>query len=172
MLLHCESLAIALQRLSILVLSYSLPSLLLIYFLSLLSIFSLYLQCFSSLKVPFLFSHRFLSSEPFLCSSCFRTVLGSAPPQQSSESVSLSHRLKEQHSSADRNIERIENAEHRDADMCVCRLAPDVGESSSLCSHHYCSATSHIGVVIKAGVLQLCRQYLYAFCFEESDTFL
>ena len=82
MLLHRESLAIALQRLSILVLSYSLPYLLLICFLSLLSIFSLYLQCFSSLKVPFLSSHRFLSSEPFLCSPCFITVLGSAPPHQ------------------------------------------------------------------------------------------
>lgn len=88
MLLHRESLAIALQMLIILILSYSLPYLhliyfsflLLIFFLSLLSIFSLSLQRFSSLIVSFLSRHRFLFSALFLCSSCVRTVLGSAPP--------------------------------------------------------------------------------------------
>ena len=94
MLLHRESLAIALQMLSILILSYSLPSLHLIFFLSssylsspfflfslsLLSIFSLSLQRFSYLIVPFLSRHCFLFSASFFCSSCFRTVLGSAPP--------------------------------------------------------------------------------------------
>ena len=95
MLLHRESLAIALQMLSILILSYSLPSLHLIFFLSssylfplpsssfflsLLSIFSLSLQRFSYLIVPFLSRHRFLFSALFLCSSCVRTILGSAPP--------------------------------------------------------------------------------------------
>ena len=94
MLLHRESLAIALQMLSILILSYSLPSLHLIFFLSssylfslpsssflsLLSIFSLSLQRFSYLIVPFLSRHCFLLSASSLCLSCFRTVLGSAPP--------------------------------------------------------------------------------------------
>ena len=94
MLLHRESLAIALQILSILILSYSLPSLHLIFFLSssylfslpsssflsLLSIFSLSLQRFSYLIVPFLSRHCFLLSAFSLCLSCFRTVLGSAPP--------------------------------------------------------------------------------------------
>ena len=94
MLLHRESLAIALQMLSILILSYSLPSLHLIFFLSssylfslpsssflsLLSIFSLSLQRFSYLIVPFLSRHCFLFSASFFCLSCFRTVLGSAPP--------------------------------------------------------------------------------------------
>lgn len=73
MLLHRESLAIALQMLSILILSYSLPSLLL-------SIFPISLQRFSYLIVPFLSRHCFLFSASFFCSSCFRTVLGSAPP--------------------------------------------------------------------------------------------
>lgn len=95
MLLHRESLAIALQMLSILILSYSLPSLHLIFFLSSsylfslpssfflslsLSIFSLSLQRFSYLIVPFPSRHCFLLSAFSLCSSCFRTVLGSAPP--------------------------------------------------------------------------------------------
>ena len=95
MLLHRESLAIALQILSILILSYSLPSLHLIFFsffflsffspfflfsFSLLSIFSLSLQRFSYLIVPFLSRHCFLLSASSLCLSCFRTVLGSAPP--------------------------------------------------------------------------------------------
>ena len=94
MLLHRESLAIALQMLSILILSYSLPSLHLIFFLSssylfslpsssflsILFIFSLSLQRFSYLIVPFLSRHCFLLSAFFLCLSCFRTVLGSAPP--------------------------------------------------------------------------------------------
>ena len=94
MLLHRESLAIALQILSILILSYSLPSLHLIFilsssylfslpsssFLSLLSIYSLSLQRFSYLIVPFLSRHCFLLSASSLCLSCFRTVLGSAPP--------------------------------------------------------------------------------------------
>ena len=94
MLLHRESLAITLQMLSILILSYSLPSLHLIFFLSssylfslpsssflsLLSIFSLSLQRFSYLIVPFLSRHCFLLFASSLCSSCFRTVLGSAPP--------------------------------------------------------------------------------------------
>ena len=95
MLLHRESLAIALQILSILILSYSLPSLHLIFSLSssylfslpsssfslsLLSIFSLSLQRFSYLIVPFLSRHCFLLSAFSLCLSCFRTVLGSAPP--------------------------------------------------------------------------------------------
>ena len=94
MLLHRESLAIALQMLSILILSYSLPSLHLIFFLSssylfslpsssflsLLSIYSLSLQRFSYLIVPFLSRHCFLLSASSLCLSCFRTVLGSAPP--------------------------------------------------------------------------------------------
>ena len=94
MLLHRESLAIALQMLSILILSYSLLSLHLIFFLSssylfslpsssflsLLSIYSLSLQRFSYLIVPFLSRHCFLFSALFLCSSCVRTVLGSAPP--------------------------------------------------------------------------------------------
>ena len=87
MLLHRESLAIALQILSILILSYSLPSLHLIFFLSssyLFSLsslhFSLSLQRFSYLLVPFLSRHCFLLSAFSLCSSCFRTVLGSAPP--------------------------------------------------------------------------------------------
>ena len=94
MLLHRESLAIALQMLSILILSYSIPSLHLIFFLSssylfslpsssflsLLSIFSLSLQRFSYLIVPFLSRHCFLLSAFSLCLSCFRTVLGSAPP--------------------------------------------------------------------------------------------
>ena len=94
MLLHRESLAIALQMLSILILSYSIPSLHLIFFLSssylfslpsssflsLLSIFSLSLQRFSYLIVPFLSRHCFLLSAFSLCLSCFRTVFGSAPP--------------------------------------------------------------------------------------------
>ena len=95
MLLHRESLAIALQMLSILILSYSLPSLHLIFFLSssyLFSLpsssfsslsslhFSLSLQRFSYLIVPFLSRHCFLLSAFSLCLSCFRTVLGSAPP--------------------------------------------------------------------------------------------
>ena len=95
MLLHRESLAIALQILSILILSYSLPSLHLIFFLSssylfplpsfsfssLSSLhFSLSLQRFSYLIVPFLSRHCFLLSASFFCLSCFRTVLGSAPP--------------------------------------------------------------------------------------------
>ena len=87
MLLHRESLAIALQILSILILSYSLPSLHLIFFLSssyLFSLsslhFSLSLQRFSYLIVPFLSRHCFLLSAFSLCLSCFRTVLGSAPP--------------------------------------------------------------------------------------------
>ena len=88
MLLHRESLAIALQMLSILILSYSLPSLHLIFFplpsssfSSLFSpSFSLSLQRFSYLIVPFLSRHCFLLSASSLCLSCFRTVLGSAPP--------------------------------------------------------------------------------------------
>ena len=87
MLLHRESLAIALQMLSILILSYTLPSLHLIFsspfflfFLSLYSIYSLSLQRFSYLIVPFLSRHCFLLSASSLCLSCFRTVLGSAPP--------------------------------------------------------------------------------------------
>ena len=95
MLLHRESLAIALQILSILILSYSLPTLHLIFFLSssylsplpsssFLSLFSpsfsLSLQRFSYLIVPFLSRHCFLLSASSLCLSCFRTVLGSAPP--------------------------------------------------------------------------------------------
>ena len=95
MLLHRESLAIALQMLSILILSYSLPSLHLIFslsssylfslpsllfFLFFLSIYSLSLQRFSYLIVPFLSRHCFLLSAFSLCLSCFRTVLGSAPP--------------------------------------------------------------------------------------------
>ena len=94
MLLHRESLAIALQMLSILILSYSLPSLHLIFFLSssylfplpsssfssLSSIYSLSLQRFSYLIVPFLSRHCFLLSAFSLCLSCFRTVFGSAPP--------------------------------------------------------------------------------------------
>lgn len=87
MLLHRESLAIALQILSILILSYFLPSFHLIFFLSssyLFSLsslhFSLSLQRFSYLIVPFLSRHCFLFSASFFCSSCFRTVLGSAPP--------------------------------------------------------------------------------------------
>ena len=42
--------------------------------------FSLSLQRFSYLIVPFLSRHRFLFSAFSLCLSCFRTVLGSAPP--------------------------------------------------------------------------------------------
>ena len=95
MLLHRESLAIALQMLSILILSYSLPSLHLIFFLSSSYLFplpsssfsslfspsfSLSLQRFSYLIVPFLSRHCFLLSAFSLCLSCFRTVLGSAPP--------------------------------------------------------------------------------------------
>ena len=95
MLLHRESLAITLQMLSILILSYSLLSLHLIFFLSssyLFSLpsssfsslfspsFSLSLQRFSYLIVPFLSRHCFLFSAFSLCLSCFRTVLGSAPP--------------------------------------------------------------------------------------------
>ena len=95
MLSHRESLAIALQMLSILILSYTLPSLHLIFFsffflsffspfflfsFSLLSIFSLSLQRLSYLIVPFLSRHCFLLFASSLCSSCFRTVLGSAPP--------------------------------------------------------------------------------------------
>ena len=90
MLLHRESLAIALQILSILILSYSLPSLHLIFFLSSSYLFSLPSSSFS-LSPLHLFSFSstfFLSHSPFslpsllssLCLSCFRTVLGSAPP--------------------------------------------------------------------------------------------
>ena len=88
MLLHRESLAITLQMLSILILSYSLPSLHLIFFpfffLSFFSPFFLFflslLSIFSYLIVPFLSRHCFLLSGFSLCLSCFRTVLGSAPP--------------------------------------------------------------------------------------------
>ena len=53
MLLHRESLAIALQILSILILSYSLPSLHLIFFLSSSYLFSLPSSSFLSLFSPF-----------------------------------------------------------------------------------------------------------------------
>lgn len=54
MLLHRESLAIALQMLSILILSYSLPSLHLIFILSSSYLFYLPSSSFSSLSSPFI----------------------------------------------------------------------------------------------------------------------
>ena len=53
MLLHRENLAIALQMLSILILSYSLPSLHLIFFLSSSYLFPLPSSSFFSLSSPF-----------------------------------------------------------------------------------------------------------------------
>ena len=63
-------------------------------------------------------------------------------------------------------------AQHGDANVCISFFSPQIGQSRRFRSHHDGGRSCHRSVVIEAGVLQLCSQYLYAFLLEESDTFL
>ena len=55
--------------------------------------------------------------------------------------------------------------------MCIGSATPLVGESIVLSTHHNGRTTSHVGIVIKMGILKLGGQNLDISLFQKSDTF-
>ena len=84
----------------------------------------------------------------------------------------MSDCLKKKDCSTYGDIQGVQMAQHGDANVCISFFSPQIGQSRRFCSHYDGGRACHRSVVIEAGVLQLCSQYLYAFLLEESDTFL
>ena len=81
----------------------------------------------------------------------------------------LPNRLEEEDGGANGDVERVETAEHGDADVGIGGLAPLVGEACGFGSHDYCGGTAHVDVVIETGVLKLGGEDAYASLLEEGD---
>ena len=86
-----------------------------------------------------------------------------------SQLLPLSYRLEEEDGGADGDVKGVETAEHGDADVGIGGLAPLVGETCGFGSHDYCGGTTHVDVVIEAGVLKLGGEDAYASLLEEGD---
>ena len=84
-------------------------------------------------------------------------------------SLSLSDGLKEQNGSRDRDIERVQATQHRDADMGIGSTPPLVGKSRRFRTHDDGRSLRHRGVIVEARVLQLGGEDLYAARFQEAD---
>ena len=84
-------------------------------------------------------------------------------------SVALSDGLEEEDGGTDGDVERVEPAQHGDADMCISGTAPHIGESSRLGAHHDSGSLAHVGVVIEMRVLQLGGQDANVMLFQEAD---
>lgn len=62
---------------------------------------------------------------------------------------SLSYSFIHKYCRTDTDVERVETAEHRYADMSVGSLAPLVGETCGFCSHDDGCGSLHVYIVIK-----------------------
>ena len=65
----------------------------------------------------------------------------------------LSYRFKQEYGCTYRYIQRVECAQHRNANMCIGSLAPYFRQSRRFCPHHQCRCTTHISVIIQVGIL-------------------
>ena len=63
--------------------------------------------------------------------------------------LALAHSLEHEDSGRDADVERISNAQHRNADMGIGSLTPLVSQSRSLSTHHNSGRLTHIGIVIQ-----------------------
>ena len=54
--------------------------------------------------------------------------------------------------------------------MSIGSLAPDIGQSCGFRTHDDSRTTQHVRVIIKTGVLQLCREDLNTMCLQEGNT--
>jgi hypothetical protein len=86
-----------------------------------------------------------------------------------SQLLPLPYRLEEEDGGADGDVEGVETAEHGDAYVGIGGLAPLVGETCGFGSHDYCGGTTHVDVVIEAGVLKLGGEDADISLFEEGD---
>ena len=80
--------------------------------------------------------------------------------------------LEQEDGSRDGDVERVEAAEHGDADVRVRRATPRIGEAGGLGAHHKGGRTGHFRIVIPLGILQLGRQDADAACLEPGDDLL
>ena len=84
----------------------------------------------------------------------------------------LSEGFEEKDGGGDGDVEGVEVTEHRDADVGVGGLAPDVGQAGGLCAHHDRGRLLHVRVVVEGRVLELRGEYLNMFGLEPSDGLL
>ena len=86
--------------------------------------------------------------------------------------VPLADGLEEEDGGGDGDVERVEAAEHRDADVRIRGAAPGVGEAGGFRAHDKGGRTGHFRIVIPLGILQLGRQDADAACLEPGDDLL
>ena len=67
----------------------------------------------------------------------------------------LSEGFEEKDGGGDGDVEGVEVTEHRDADVGVGGLAPDVGQAGGLGTHHDGGWLFHVSVVVEGRVLKL-----------------
>ena len=84
----------------------------------------------------------------------------------------LTYCFEEQYSCADRDVERVEAAEHGYAYVGIGRDAPLLRKAGAFRSHNDGGAAAHICVVIKRRILQLGGQDADSALLEEIDGFL
>ena len=87
-------------------------------------------------------------------------------------SLPLAEGFEEEDGGGDGDVEGVEVAEHRDADVGVGGLAPDVGQACGLGAHHDGGRLLHVSVVVQGRVLELRGEYLNMFVFEPGDGLL
>ena len=83
--------------------------------------------------------------------------------------LALADGFVEEDGGAHGNVEAVQAAQHGDADMGVCGLAPDLGEPGGLGAHDQGHAALHGGIIIEGGVLQLGGQDLDAALLEPGN---
>ena len=84
--------------------------------------------------------------------------------------LTLSDCLKHQNGGRNGDIEGVTNAQHGNLDMGISCLAPLVGQSSSLSTHHDGGGRTHACIIVVSGVLQLGSENLDAKRLQPLDT--
>ena len=84
--------------------------------------------------------------------------------------MALPYCFEHQYGGADAYVQRVDAAEHGNADVGVGSLSPKVSQSVVLGAHDDGRSTRHVGVVVKVGVLQLRGENLNAARFQKADT--
>lgn len=84
----------------------------------------------------------------------------------------LSEGFEEEDGGGDGDVEGVEVAEHRDADVGVGDFPPEVGQAGGFGAHYDCGRLLHICVVVEGRVLKLRGEYLNMPGLEPSDCFL
>lgn len=72
----------------------------------------------------------------------------------------LSEGFEEEDGGGDGDVEGVEVAEHRDADVGVGGFPPEVGQAGGFGAHYDCGRLLHICVVVEGRVLKLRGEYL------------